>query len=107
MQFDEPTCANCARQTEEEVISTALVPLTVPLYEATHSQTFGVDVITPEEAEKFLTAALTWKVMNVIQSSIDQHAFQQLILFLAQRRGCSMGHQETSPNQGHGTEREG
>ena len=76
MQFDKPTCANCERQTEEGTLSTALVPLTVSLYRAALSQTFGVDVITPEEAERFLTAALTWKVTNVSRTSTNQHAVQ-------------------------------
>lgn len=76
MQFDEPTCANCVRQTEEGALSTALVPLTVPLYQAALSQTFDVDAITPEQAEEFLKVALTWKVTNVSRTPTNQHAVE-------------------------------
>lgn len=51
-------------------MSTALVPLTVPLYSLAASESDRLDTITDEEVEAFLTAALTWKVTNV---STDQY----------------------------------
>ncbi|KAI9665826.1 MAG: hypothetical protein M1821_003760 [Bathelium mastoideum] len=64
--FDKPTCPNCAKQTAEGALSTALVPLTVPLYKIAIDPTFdGVSAITPEQAEEFLVPALTWKATDI------------------------------------------
>ncbi|KAI9690843.1 MAG: hypothetical protein M1822_008462 [Bathelium mastoideum] len=64
--FDKPTCPNCAKQTAEGALSTALVPLTVPLYKVAIDPTFdGVSAITPEQAEEFLIPALTWKATDI------------------------------------------
>jgi tyrosinase len=63
--FDKPTCPNCAQQTTEGALSTALVPLTLPLYDVATDPSFdGVWKITPEEVEKFLIPALTWKATD-------------------------------------------
>lgn len=72
MGFDKPTCPNCAKQTAEGALSTALVPLTVPLYNVAIDPTFdGVSTITPEDAEKFLVPALTWKATDITGNVIS------------------------------------
>ena len=66
MGFDKPTCPNCAKQANEGALSTALVPLTVPLYKVALDPAFdGLSRITPEDAERFLVPALTWKATDV------------------------------------------
>lgn len=63
--FDKDTCANCIRQTEEGAMSTALVPLTVPLYSLAASESDRLDTISDDEATAFLKAALTWKATDI------------------------------------------
>lgn len=66
LDFDAPTCANCATQAQEGALSTALVPITMPLYSLALDSDFnGFNAITPAETEKFLAAALTWKATDV------------------------------------------
>ncbi|KAK0662965.1 putative tyrosinase [Cercophora samala] len=59
--FRERWCGNCVSQQEENVLSNALIPLTIPLYNAAADKnTDGIESIRPDEVKDYLAGQLTW-----------------------------------------------
>lgn len=59
-------CANCEQQRDDGVLSTAQVPLTIPLYTAAASDAVPeIENLAPEVVEEFLTKHLTWIAVSV------------------------------------------
>ena len=71
--FSSPTgtgglsrCANCSKQHDDGVLSTAQVPLTIPLYYAAASTSIqGIEGFNPGQVEPYLANQLHWVAVSV------------------------------------------
>jgi len=61
-----PTCPNCAKQHDEGVLSTAMVPLTIALYHAAADQEIGgLNSLGPDDVASYLANQLSWVAVSV------------------------------------------
>ncbi len=59
-------CANCEEQRDDDVLSQASIPLTIPLYNAAVDETIdSIWRLAPEAVEPYLTNQLTWVALAV------------------------------------------
>jgi hypothetical protein len=61
-----PKCSNCAKQHDDGVLSTALVPLTIPLYNAAaDKEVEGLQNLSPSAVGPYLASQLSWVAVSV------------------------------------------
>lgn len=59
-------CDNCAKQQHDGVLSTALVPLTIPLYNAAADTSIpDIQHLSPDVVEVYLADQLRWVAISV------------------------------------------
>ena len=66
-------CGNCAQQAEAGALSTAQIPVTMPLLtQALNPDVGGISHIDSAAVENYLTANLDWRAINVSTISLHQ-----------------------------------
>ncbi|KAK4663665.1 hypothetical protein QC763_610400 [Podospora pseudopauciseta] len=64
-ESDQPTCGNCVSQQAENILSNAMIPLTIPLYNAAADKDIeGLENIHPDQVRDFLANELTWVAVS-------------------------------------------
>lgn len=72
-ESDQPTCGNCVSQQAENILSNAMIPLTIPLYNAAADKDIeGLENIHPDQVRDFLANELTWVAVSV-SSHLSSH----------------------------------
>ncbi|KAK3320228.1 hypothetical protein B0T19DRAFT_479192 [Cercophora scortea] len=76
-------CANCAKQHNDGVLSTAQIPLTIPLYNAAiDDEVKGISNLSPDEVEPYLASQLSWVAVSMSGTIIPWSRLDKTKIFV-------------------------